>query len=200
MLTPIWDEQPPERTTTAIRALWKDLCIEGSLNAEPAAAILLEALRKTHSNGGAKFATFTIAYNRTFQWFISRNLWNEIEFPEHFLKSPAVTALLPELCKDTRSDSFEFEQISAFSFAGDLAQTLSQGGAYNKHQPGPGDASAIAERFQQTLFGDRFDEMLALKSFKPWSAWFFDIAWDSTWLILDKRHSKVCLLAVTDTD
>jgi hypothetical protein len=200
MIEPDWNQERPETTATAIRALWEDLRIEPCETNESAVERLLVALRKTHVNGGVAFAMFRLASNPILHWFISRNRWDEIEFPEHFLKSPEVVTALPDVCKDAVADTFGFEWGSAFTLSGELARILSDGGAYKKHEGGPGDAHAIAEGFRKWLFGDRFDEVLVLKSFKPWSAWFYDIAWDGTWLIVDKRQSKVIVLAVTDTD
>ena len=201
MLEPDWDQPQPETTAAAVRALWQELRLARCADdGDPPAARLLEVLRKTHVNGGAAFASFSVASHPSFQWFISRNRWEEIELPERFLKLPTVVAALAEVCKDPVDDSFGFEWGSEFTLAGEIARTLADGGAYIKHEAGPGDAYAIADRFRQWLFGERFGEVLVLKSFKPWSAWFCGVAWDGTWLIVDKGQSKVSVLAVTDTD
>ena len=143
---------------------------------------------------------FSIGGSAAFHWFMSRNRWDEIEFPERFLRSSAVTTTLRDLCKEPRSDSFGFKWGSAFTLAGELAQTLAEGGAYIKHEGGAGGAFAIADDFRRWVFGERFDEMLVLRSGKPWSAWFRDVAWGDTWMMLDKQQSRVGVLAVTDTD
>ncbi len=200
MLEPDWNQDRPPTTVAGIRGLWEGVRIESCADTGPPVGRLVDALRKTHVNGGAVFGMFAIAGSPALQWFMSRNRWDEIEFPEHFLRSCAVAAALADLCRGPVSDSFGFEWGSAFTLAGELAQTLSLGGAYAKHGGGAGDAVAIAEDFRRWLFGDRFDEVLVLKSFRPWSAWFYDIAWDGTWLVVDNRQSKVSVLAVTDTD
>jgi hypothetical protein len=200
MLEPDWNQERPETTAVAIRAIWQGLDIENSPDVGPPVERLLDALRKTHVNGGAAFAVFSITSNPEFDWFMSRNRWNEIEFPEHFLRSHAVATALGEVCAKPVSDSFGFEWGSAFTLAGELAEKLSVGGAYVKHERGAGDAFAVADEFRRWLFGDRFDEVLVLKSFKPWSEWFYNIAWDGTWLVVDKRQRKASVLAVTDTD
>lgn len=200
MLEPDWNQERPETTVAAINGLWKNLRIEHCATAGPPVDLLLSALRKTHVNGGAEFAMFRITDDPTFHWFMSRNRWDEIQFPEHLLRSRAVTKTLPNVCKEPIVDSFGFEWGSAFTLAGELAQTLTQGGAYVKHEGGAGEAFTIADDFRKWLFGDRFDEILVLNSSKPWSGWFYDIAWDGTWLVVDKRQNKVSVLALTDTD
>lgn len=184
----------------SLQCLWEGLRIEHHAEVDPAAERLVHALQKTHVNGGVAFAVFSIAGNPDLDWFLSRNRWEEIGFPEHFLRSSAVATALADLCEEPISDSFGFEWASAFTFAGELTRTLSEGGAYVKHEGGPGDAFAITDGFRRWLMGDRFGEVLVLKSLKPWSAWFYGIAWDVTWLVVDKRKRNVSVLAVTDTD
>lgn len=200
MLEPDQKQDRPESTADAIRGLWGSVRIEYRAADAPPVARLLAALRATHANGGAEFATFGVAGDPAFHWFMSRNRWDEIAFPEHFLRAPAVAAALPGVCREPCAGSFGFEWGSAFTLAGEIAQTLSNGGAYLKHEGGPVDAVALAEDFRRWLFADRYGEVLVLKSVKPWSAWFYDVAWDSTWLVVDKRQSTVGVLAVTDTD
>jgi hypothetical protein len=200
MIEPHEGQRRPETTASGISRLWDGVHVERyDDNVEPVTR-LLEALRNTHVNGGAAFGMFGIAANSDLDWFISRNRWNEIEFPEHFLRLPAVVAALPEICGNPFDGSHEFKWGSAFTLAGDLAQTLFQGGAYKKHEGGAGDAVAVAEDFRRWLFGDRFGEILVLNSFQPWSEWFWSVAWDATWLIIDKGRRRVSLLAITDTD
>ena len=55
-------------------------------------------------------------------------------------------------------------------------------------------------RLSAALFGDRFDEVLVYHSYKPWSSWFYDVAWDASWIVIDKRSSTVDILCITDTD
>lgn len=49
-------------------------------------------------------------------------------------------------------------------------------------------------------FADRLEDVEVFHSYKPWSRWFYDVAWDSTWLLVDRRFQVVTILAVTDTD
>lgn len=200
MLEPDSNQERPKTTEVAIESLWKGVHIEYRKSESPPVEALVNALRKTHVNGGAAFAMFSVGNNPNLNWFISRNSWDAIELPERFLRSSAVVGALPDVCKQPISSSFGFEWGSPFTLAGELAQTLFEGGAYVKHAGGPGEAFALAESFRRWLFGDRFGEVLVVKCFKPWSAWFYDIAWDGTWLVVDKRQSIVSVLTVTDTD
>ena len=37
-------------------------------------------------------------------------------------------------------------------------------------------------------------------SYTAWSPWFYDVAWDTTWIGVDVGFGRVWLLCVTDTD
>ncbi|MGN6626233.1 MAG: hypothetical protein ACTHLN_06410 [Tepidisphaeraceae bacterium] len=190
----------PETTVASIDATWRNLSIEHCEGIGPAAESFLDAIRKTNSNGGAFFERFRLESNSTIDWFMCRNRWDYIEFPSRFLRSPAVARALPDVCKAPIAEDFDFASEGAFTLSGELAQMLWMGGAYVKHEAGPGHAFNLAEDFRRELYGDRFDEVLVLRSYKAWSSWFFDVAWDTTWLIVDKRHRIVSVLCRTDTD
>ena len=38
------------------------------------------------------------------------------------------------------------------------------------------------------------------RCWRAWSLWFFDVAWDVTWVIIDRRLQRASLLFTTDTD
>ena len=185
---------------STIRAAWESVCMAQMKSDEQSVARLIDALRKTHVNGGAAFAQFSIDGNSDFRGFMRQDRWNDLDFPERFLTHPAVDAALPEVAKKPISGSFGFEADYGFTFAGFLARILVQGGAYKKHEAGPGDAYSIADDFRRALFGDRFEEVFVLTSFRPWSEWFWGVAWDYTWLVVDARQNSVSVLAITDTD
>jgi hypothetical protein len=198
ILEPDWGQERPD--DAAVRAMWHELRITPRHHDGPEIQTLLGSLRNSHVNGGAVFASFTIAEHPTLHWFTSRNRLDELEFPERFLSAPAVSTVLTEVCAGAKPAPFGFQWGSSFTLSGEIARTLAEGGAYEKHKAGAADAYAVAERFRAWLFGDRFEEIHVLVSHQPWSDWFYEIAWDCTWLILDKRYSVVSVLAVTDTD
>lgn len=189
-----------DHSATATKLIWNAVRIECLHIVEPPIQKLVSAINKTHHNGGAKFAKFKIEGNSNFNWFMSHNLFKEIEFPKYFFHNENVLKALSDVCKEIDLSIIDFVQDSSFTFSGVIAEMLAHGGAYEKHLSGSSDAYAIAEDFRKCLFGDRFDEILVLNNHRPWSAWFKDVAWDYTWIIIDKRQSFVSVLAITDTD
>jgi hypothetical protein len=74
------------------------------------------------------------------------------------------------------------------------------GGAYERFEGATREAKNLGARFCDALFGDRFIEVEVFRSFAAWSPWFYDVAWDRTWIIIDKRQQLVSLMCRTDTD
>jgi hypothetical protein len=166
----------------------------------PALEELLVELRATHANGGAEFAMFTIKADPTLDWFISRNRFIEIDLFEHLFRSVAFRAALPKLQGPAELKSLEWEWSSSYLFDGDLARTLMGGGAYERYKRGGSEAKRLGAAVCAELFGDRYEEVQFFKTFEPWSDWFFDVAWDTTWIAVDKRTNRIWTLCVTDTD
>jgi hypothetical protein len=199
MLEPDWQQERPD--SAAIIDMWKQLDFHNHLfESSSVVTQLLESFKDTHSNGGAFFGCFSFEYHPVLHWFLSRNRWDEIEFPEHFLKSHALKERFPELCRSISTEAFGFEWGSSYTIAGYLAQSLANGGAYEKFKDGPAGAYYLTNWFCNWLIEDRFEDVIVLRTYNPWSGWFYGIAWDQTWLIIDKRNYRVWLLAITDTD
>jgi hypothetical protein len=162
---------------------------------------VLAHLRDARPNGGALFAQFHIFDHPTFQWFASRNRFWEMNFFQRVLSYPSVTAAMPELAIDpVNFPDPGFEWGNSFTLDGEIGWLLIWGGPYRGFNGTPREAKNVGGRFSDALFGDRFMEIQLHTCHKPWAPWFHGIAWDSTWLGLDKGFSNVWMLCTTDTD
>ena len=200
MLTPNWEQEPP--SAEEVEQMWRELQIQPIPFQHPALDQLLESLQATHINGGAEFAMFQVSEHPVLHWFVSRNRVDEITFFDQFLTVPAVIQALPSLdIKNPLASPLDLTgYTSAFTFDGELARTLVQGGAYERFKGTAGEAKAIGVQFCDALFGDRYDEIQMYSCHDAWSDWFADVAWDTTWFGIDKRNHYIWLLYVTDTD
>lgn len=172
--------------------------------AHRAAAIddVLARFRQTHCNGGALFAAFEIGAEPALDWYIARSQLHLDDILARLLAHPAVRASLPDLRIDPASalSDIGLEPRDGLEIDGLLARALYHGGAY-WHATGSGmSEKTLALRFCDALFDLRFDEIAIYVSGKAWTDWFYDIAWDETFVVLDKRYRRLFLLAVTDTD
>ena len=199
MLEPVWEQECP--SAAEIEQMWRNLRFTLEPMQHPAIDELLRHLRNTHVNGGAEFACFRLSESPALHWFGSRNRLDEINFFDRFLSLPVVDKALPALkLSESRISDTGFDWGNTLTFDGELALTLVNGGAYHKFNGSARAAKEIGARFCDALFGDRFMEVQMYKSHAPFTKWFYDVAWDVTWLGFDKREIKVWLLCVTDTD
>ena len=56
------------------------------------------------------------------------------------------------------------------------------------------------EAAARALICDRFDDILVYETRRAWSPFFHDVAWDFSWVVVDKRERLLHLLCATDTD
>lgn len=160
----------------------------------------LDQVREVYANGGARFARFKIATDPRLDWYASRNRLEEISFADHLLNSTALANAFPELKARTPLEPIKWEWTTPYILDGEFAGTLTAGGAYLAFK-GPGrEAKRIGHEACRQLFDHRYEDILLYRTFSRWSDWFFDVAWDSTWLGVDKAERTAWLLCITDTD
>lgn len=199
---PVPTSSPLTRPTAQdVDRMWGELVFEPAPLADPAVDALLAALCATRVNGGALLARWRIRPHPTLSWFTSGCGWEEIGFPERFFLRAAVVATAPpELDVEHKAKKADFAPRSAYTFEGELLEALMQGGAYERFRGSVAEARELASVFRAGLFGDRYEEVQVFFTWKAWTPWFYDIAWDGSWLILDREGPHVTLLCVTDTD
>jgi hypothetical protein len=169
---------------------------------DPRIDTLLEAFRRSHVNGGALLAQFSVRYDGAGKWYTRRDSEGREQHDfSALLASQTVAEVLSDL--QLRRDSVpdpQWERTSSFVLDGELTNTLLFGGAYDRFKGPPKQAKRIAEAFCDALLGDRYWDVDAVQTGKAWSPWFLEVAWDISWLILDHGQSRVWLLCVTDED
>jgi hypothetical protein len=183
---------------------------------DPAAASVLNELRRTRVNGGALLKRFRLEHdNDVLHWFASHNQFREYDFFPVFLGSQVVRDALPELLvprqlgRDLgfgesqqlgRNLGFVQSSTGTLTLDGELAATLVAGGAYERFGRTPTEAKRLCAAFVDALVGGRHTEFRVYGTSCAWSAWFWDVFWDMTWALIDQRQDEVILLCVTDTD
>lgn len=185
-----------------IEQMFRELQVIPTPLEHPAINQLLQKFREVYANGGAEFARFQLSNHPLLDWFGSHNSLNDLNFFEQCITKNTVREALPSLDIQTSlaSPLNLKDDISAFTFDGELAKMLFRGGAYTKFKGSAKEAKTIGANFCEALFGDRYDEIKMYVCHDPWSNWFGGVAWDVTWFGIDKGNNQVWLLCVTDTD
>ncbi len=59
----------------------------------------------------------------------------------------------------------------------------------------------LAVGFVEEAFQNRFNEVVAFDTeIIPAANWFYDVAWDHSKMLFDKRDYEITLIDITDTD
>jgi hypothetical protein len=100
-----------------------------------------------------------------------------------------------------------------FSLSGKLANILNSGCAYPHTEVPASLAWKIATNFVKEAFQNRFDEVLCFDtaaiitdhpSSLMWntavSDWFYNMVWDYSMLLLDKKNYEITIIDITDVD
>jgi hypothetical protein len=194
-----FDPNQKRPTFEESRRIWDASVFSLQIDGQGEPEEFLREIRKIYSNGGAEFARFTIAVDPRLDWFVSRNRLDEIHFLEHFLKSGALSEALPVLQSTEQEEPMNWEWSSSYVLDGEFAYTLKMGGAYEAFAGSGVEAKQLGAKACEILFGSRYDDLFVFKTYKSWSLWFHDIAWDATWIGVDKGTRTVWILCITDT-
>jgi hypothetical protein len=128
-----------------------------------------------------------------------QSMWRpQWDFTARLLDSHAFAHALPMLAVPRLVEP-AFERLSPFHLAGSFAEALYRGGAYLRTKS-VGDAEELGHSLVQTMLDDRREEVDVLLADHAWHAWFADVAWDRTWIILDWSKERILLLAATSSD
>lgn len=164
---------------------------------------LTEHLRRGFVNGAVLLQAFdAVDVDQTCHWFLSRNRFDEYGFFEHFLRSEAVREVFPDLVRG-HSDHFPTFNPSAgaaYALDGFLASLLMSGGAYEQFEGSGSEAKDLTSAAVAELVGEQYEDFAIYHSFDAWSEWFYDVAWDTTGVLIDLIRNRIVLLAMTDTD
>jgi hypothetical protein len=181
---------------------WEDVTYAVEPLDDPRLTDFLTALGQVYVNGGAVLRSFWATNGASFDHALRHHFRGLDHAFRTFLTRPSVVAALPELQIRMPLDRPpEFRWMSAFGVEGDLTHTLLVGGAYERYRGTVEQARTLSRRFLEALFGEELHRVgWAGGSPTPWTPWFYDIAWDATFVLQDQRARRVVLLCVTDTD
>lgn len=194
MTNPDLQQQRP--SDEDINELWKGVIFTKYAYNKTNIDKVVAELDSSHSNGGCKILAAKFIDHPTLHWFVSRNYFNEITFIEKFLSCD----IFDDEIKFNLTEEIQWEWSSPYLLDGDIARTLKSGGAYDKFSGTGKEAKTLAQQFCEDLFEDRYEDIIVFKIRSAWSDWFYDVAWDQTWIVIDKKDLIIWAILLTDTD
>ncbi|WP_179020054.1 hypothetical protein [Winogradskyella forsetii] len=187
-------------TDKEIIQMWNDIQITEINDWSKSMLELKSKFSETHCNGGIQLHKFQISDNSCLQWFASRNRLSEIYFIRRIFSRPELQNYRDDLkIKNDKPKCKESQWFSdIFDLTGIISRMLNQGGAYRNLNAK--DAWESALNFVNEQFGNRFDEINRYTYNLEGSEWFYDIVWDYSTLLFDKRNNQIIIIDITDTD
>ena len=164
----------------------------------------LGALATTRVNGNTFVRRFRWTGDRDDWWVMANNL-QAYETWRRLFESEAARTAMPEVLEPSpfpsgKPPNFAMVSGGVLGLDGELAALLVLGGAYERFSGPHWMAKDIARRAEHDLVEDRYEDFSLYHSDEPWSPWFFDVAWDRTWILVDRRKAQVTVICTTDTD
>ena len=167
----------------------------------PKVDAFVDQLRPLYSNGKVEHAAFRFPDHPVFEWFSKRNQYHEMGFFECFWRTLGPKSQFQQNVYDLNFyDHAIFSFQSPFQFGGALAWLLSGGGAYDQFQRGGVEAKRIGEEAAFEMLGGDYDSTLVYQSGIAWSDFFWDVAWDYSFVCIDQNQRLIHALLATDTD
>jgi len=180
---------------------WQDVRLRRAEITHPAIKRFLDCVSLTHVNGGAILACLAADDPTVFDHVNGLQMLGLDHSFVTFLGSPSVVSALPELKIDaSRLDSLKLAYMSPLGMEGELTHLLLCGGAYRKFDGTIEEARTVTRDFVSAVVDGNYLRAMVAVSHEAWSEWFFDIAWDHTYLLCNPEARNFWLLCITDTD
>jgi hypothetical protein len=177
--------------------LWSDVHYAEQPFTDARLTAYLEALRRLYGNGRVLLRCFqptdTVAFHSA-RAHDSRGLDRLLSA---FLGATTIQQFLGELHIPSPLKLPTYQYYSAYEMEGALTVALLQGGAYHKFL-GPDDEARRLSREFVSAIGH--DHAQVFKIAGAWTDWFYDVAWDLSFVILDPQRTRWWILCMTDTD
>lgn len=162
---------------------------------------VVSALSDAYANGAAKLAAFAPSDVGAFDDAARTDLQGLSHLLGYFLLAPGVRGALPEIeIPDFGSELPPHRAMGAFEFEGALVQLLLLGGAYGGSVASEDVARRLARDFVDAIAGERRLQIVVFAIHGAWTSWFYDVAWDGTFVVYDSAWRRWTCLFLTDTD
>lgn len=186
---------------SARQAMWAEVVFPQVTTPLPAVERYLTELRSVYANGRAQHFAFCIPDHPVLNWYAVRNQYHEVGFFERFWTCRGVKEIFPYRVHDLNFfDATVFSHSSPFVLGGSLAWVLAAGGAYRHFERGGAEAMSIATEAAIELLDHSYESSLVYHSKAAWCDFFMDVAWDHSFIVLDRKRRMVHGLLATDTD
>ena len=181
------------------KKMWKTLEISEFKTSLPLLNEYLNELSNLYVNGSVIHKSFILGESEVLDWYVSRNQLKEMLFFWKLWEHKELIKYL-DLTEIDEDSNQSFESSSPFMLGGSLAWALNWGGAYREPTWKGSRSKELGENAAGELLDGNFDNCLVFEARGAWCNFFYDVAWDYTWVILNKEKRLLHVIMATDTD
>lgn len=181
------------------KSMWNSLLIDFVAAKSPAIEEYVTQLGKCYINGSVKYGCFKLGDSEVLDWYCSRNRLKEMQFFRKVWEQEPIKSFfnLSDICDDSNK---AFKWSSPFLLGGSLAWVLDGGGPYEKPDWGGAISKELGEKAALELIANDYEDSVVITCNLAWCSFFLDVAWDCTWVVLNKKTRLLHVLMATDTD
>jgi len=179
---------------------WHDVQYRVVPVTDPRLVAVTEALQLSYTNGGVVLRIFEPTCPEVFDAASKYDLQGHEQWLRCFLEASSVRRAVREF-----RIPVSLPQVPAhiwyggFEFEGAITGMLLSAGAYTRPAFDEEVARRLSREFVDALVGER--RLTSVwRIDEPWTDWFYDVAWDATFVIHQHHSPRLALLCATDTD
>ena len=180
---------------------WDNVVFQVESIDTPPIGEFLSAFGSVYVNGGVIVRSYRMAKETHFDHGLQHYTKSTDQIFRALLTNPSVMSALPELeIRLPLKPVPRFSLLSAFAMEGELTHLLLCGGAYQQYES-VARARKLTRRFMESLVGEKMQNVgLAGYSSTPWTTWYYNAAWDATFVLYQQKARRFVVICLTDTD
>jgi hypothetical protein len=180
---------------------WKSVEYEAIPNTDKRIVSVLNSFKKLYVNGGPLLRIFKPSNHLIFDDAAFSDIRGSNHFLQCFLETQTVRENVADLAIPFPLDAVpKHRQLCVAEFQTTLLQTLMAGGAYERPSFSVEIALQMVQEFIDALADSESQYLTIWQIEGAWTDWFYDVAWDYSFVLLQLKARKCVLFCITDTD
>jgi hypothetical protein len=180
---------------------WRDVEYELAPTHDPRLSAVTRLVEASHVNGGAILHMFQPTSDAAFEAAARSDLQGIDHLLRCFLEASSVRKAVPDLkIPYPLAPIPQYTWYGTYEFEGAITHLLLVGGAYKSAGLSEEQARSTSRAFVDALVGNARLQTSVYRINGAWTDWFFDVAWDATFVVYQPIARRWTLFCVTDTD
>jgi hypothetical protein len=180
---------------------WPDVDYKLAPSDDPRLEAVTNAVHASHVNGDAILRIFLPTSDVAFDTAARSDLQGIDHLLRCFLEARSVRDAIPDLkIPYPLTPLPQYTWYGTYEFEGAVTHLLLVGGAYESAGLSEDQARSMSRAFVDALVGSARLQSSVYRISGAWTEWFYDIAWDATFVVYQPVARRWALFCATDTD